>query len=46
MLASVLGTADATAVALASRGLLIVTDGLLALVGAALPGFARIDLRR
>ena len=41
LLTSVLDTAAATAVALTSRGLLIATDGLLALAGAALPGLAR-----
>ena len=46
LLASVLDTADATAVALTSRGLFIVTDGLLALVGAALPGLVRLAGRR
>ena len=37
LLATVLDTAEATAVALTSRALLIATDGLLALVGLALP---------
>ncbi|MEP6762566.1 MAG: lysylphosphatidylglycerol synthase domain-containing protein, partial [Sporichthyaceae bacterium] len=46
LLASVFGTADATAVALTSRGLLILADGALALLGAALPSSVRLVRRR
>ena len=42
LLATVLDTAEATAVALTSRVLLIATDGLLALAGLALPRLTRI----